>query len=162
NYHDVTERRHAEEAEREQRVLAQALRDTAAALNSTLDFDTVLDQILENASRVVPHDASTIMLIEDNYARVVRSRGYGQDNAALIISLRMPLAETRNLCEMAETGRPLVIADTRAYPGWRQTPVTAQQRATVGAPILNKGKVIGFISLDSFTPNAFSAQDAER
>src|SRR5690606_39231014 len=39
------------ESEREHRVLAEALRDSAAALNSTLDLNEVLDRILTNAAR---------------------------------------------------------------------------------------------------------------
>src|SRR3972149_6683033 len=72
---DVTDRRHAEEAEREQRTLAEALRDTAAVLNSTLDYDELLDHILANVGRVVAHDAALIMLVEGGIARPARSRG---------------------------------------------------------------------------------------
>ena len=39
---DITARKRAEAAEREQRTLAEALRDTAAALSSTLRFEEVL------------------------------------------------------------------------------------------------------------------------
>jgi PAS domain S-box-containing protein len=62
---DITERRRIEEAEREQRILAESLRDTAAALNSALVQDQVLDNILTNVSRVVIHDAATIMMVND-------------------------------------------------------------------------------------------------
>ncbi len=43
---DITERKLAQEAEREQRRLAEALRDSAAALTSSLSPDEVLDQII--------------------------------------------------------------------------------------------------------------------
>src|SRR3990172_353026 len=45
---EIAERKRAEEAEREQHALTEALRDTAAALNSTLNLDEVLDRILTN------------------------------------------------------------------------------------------------------------------
>ncbi|MCZ7543966.1 MAG: hypothetical protein M5R40_10705 [Anaerolineae bacterium] len=45
-------------------MLAEALRDTAAALNATLDFNEVIERILTNVGRVVPHDAANVMLIE--------------------------------------------------------------------------------------------------
>ncbi len=162
NFHDVTQRKRAEDAEREQRNLAEALRDTAAALNSTLDFDTVLDQILLNAHRVVPHDASTILMLEDDSARVVRSRGYEAAGSEKILAVRLKLADTPSLLEMAATGKPLLVPDTRTYPGWRETPVTWEQRSAISAPILGKGKLLGFISLDSFTPNVFHPNDTER
>ena len=40
---DVTERRTAAEAERQQMLLVEVLRDTSAALNSTIDLDEVFD-----------------------------------------------------------------------------------------------------------------------
>ena len=59
-----------------QRALAEALAATAAALTSTLSFDDVLDRILIEVGRVVPHDAARIILVEGGLVRVVRSRGY--------------------------------------------------------------------------------------
>ncbi|MCX6035289.1 MAG: hypothetical protein NTV38_09990, partial [Chloroflexi bacterium] len=41
---DITERHLMEQAEHEQRVLAEALRDTAAALNSSRTIDDLLDR----------------------------------------------------------------------------------------------------------------------
>jgi PAS domain S-box-containing protein len=72
---EIEERKQAEAAEREQRTLAEALRDTIAVLNSTLELEEVLDRILDNVGQVVPHDAAAITLLEKGVARVVRSRG---------------------------------------------------------------------------------------
>ena len=74
----ISERERAQQAEREQRLLFEALGDTAAALNETLDLDTVLDRILIHAGRVVPpHENASIMLIEDEiYVRTLRVRDY--------------------------------------------------------------------------------------
>ncbi len=69
-------RKRTEAAERDQRQLAEALRDTAAAINSTLELDTMLDRLLVQVERVIPYDASTIMLIEDGYANVARFRNW--------------------------------------------------------------------------------------
>ncbi|MBZ0304662.1 MAG: response regulator, partial [Anaerolineae bacterium] len=52
------------EAERDQRAFADALRDIATALNTSLELEEVLNRILQNVQRVVPHDASNIMLIK--------------------------------------------------------------------------------------------------
>ncbi len=64
---DVTEQRKAHEAEREQRMLAEVLTHTAEVLTSSLEFDQILQRILENVGQVVPHDAANIALIEGNY-----------------------------------------------------------------------------------------------
>jgi hypothetical protein len=66
-----------QEAERDQRVMADALRDVAASLTGTLDRDEVLDRILDNLIRVVPHDAANIMQASDTgWTQVVKHRGY--------------------------------------------------------------------------------------
>jgi GAF domain-containing protein len=169
------ETRRSEAAEREQRALAEALRDTAAALSSTLSFDEVLDRILANVGRVVPHDAATMMLIEpfdsrsgfgsraEGVARVVRCRGHAERGVeAAVMALRFPLATTRNLRYMAETGLSSVILDTETHPGWVGIPELRWIRSYVGAPIRIKGQVIGFLNLDSTTPGFFTLDHAKR
>ena len=162
-FEDITERKRVEEAEREQRSLAEALRDTAAALASTLSFDEVLDRILVEVSRVVPHDAARILLVEEGVARTVLSRGYAeQEPEALSQMLHAPVDTLVNLRAMAATCRPLAIPDTRSYPGWLDWPQTRWVRSNASAPIKIKEQVIGFLGLDSAQPGFFSQAHAER
>jgi GAF domain-containing protein len=156
-------RQRAEAAEREQRALAEALRDTAAVLNSTLDLDEVLDRILADVGHVVPHDSANILLIENGEARVVRNRDLqGQFSAADMLDVHYPVAEVSNLRYMLETGQPAIIPDVEDYPGWVSRPQTRKIRSLVGAPILIKGNVIGFITLDHFQPGFYKPAHAER
>ena len=169
SYIDVTDRLQAEAAEREQREMAEALRDTAAAMNSTLDFNEVLDRILANIDRVVPTDTANIMLLEDSpdgkIARVVRRRGYERISIELdqgVRVLRFLVRDVANLRNMLETGQPHIIYDTRADPDWVDLPGTRWQRSSLGMPILLHDKAVGFIHLDSGQPNFFNDQHAER
>jgi PAS domain S-box-containing protein len=160
---NITGRLRAEVAEREQRVLAEALCDTAAALSGTLELDELLDRILLNLGRVVPHDAANIMLVEEGVARVVRCTGYAERGVEVdLLAERFPLAETRNLRHIAETGEPLAIPDVDQYEGWVRSPGIDWARAYVGAPIILEDEVIGFLSLDSATPGFFNAGHAGR
>ncbi|MCX6032849.1 MAG: GAF domain-containing protein [Chloroflexi bacterium] len=150
------------EAEREQRAQAEALRDTAAALAGALSFDEALGQILEQADRVVPHDAATIMVIENGIAQVVRSRGFverGLPDPTRVVCFQ--LADTPNLREIIETGRPLAIFDTRRYASWVDLPETHWIGSHIGVPISSQGRVIGILNLDSATPGFFTAAHAE-
>ncbi len=149
------------DAEREQRELAEALRDAAAALSGTLDFDELLDCILENVGRVVPHDLATIMLIENDLARVVRSRHPDATDFRALEDV-LVVAETVNLKQMLETGKPLVIDDVNEFPGWVHTPQTLWIRAHLGTLIRVKGQVIGFLNVDSATPGFFNATHLAR
>ena len=160
---DLTERNRAEAAEREQRALAEALRDTAEMLSSTLEYGVVLDYILEAVGRVVPHDAATIMLLDGGIAHVVRLQGYEKQGFHdEIRGIRLPVAETTNLRQMHETRQPVVVTDTHTYPGWKRLESTEWLRSSVGAPISIYGEVIGFICLDAQTPAFFTPIHAER
>ncbi|HLF26939.1 MAG TPA: PAS domain S-box protein [Anaerolineae bacterium] len=151
------------EAERAHRALAEALRDTAAALNGTLHFDEVLDRILTNIGQVVPHDAANIMLIESDTARIARAHGYAERGTnEWILSVQLPLTRTPSLTYMMETGGTLVIADTQAHPDWLRWPEVTWIRSYVGAPIAIKGKVVGFLNLDSTMPGFFTPAHAGR
>jgi PAS domain S-box-containing protein len=160
---DITDRTRAEAAEHEQRVLAEALRDTVAAVNSTLNLDTVLDHILENVGRVVPHDAANIMLLDGDQAYVARARGYAERGLnEWIMSLRTPVNDLFSLNRLSNSGQTVLIADTRTSPDWVDLPQTAWVRSYVGAPIQIQGEVRGFLHLDSAVPNFFTPTHAER
>jgi GAF domain-containing protein len=156
-------RQRIEAAEREQRALAEALRDTAAVLNSTLDLDEVLDRILADVGHVVPHDSANIMLIEAGVARVVRTRDlHGRFPEGTMLAVRYAVNEVANLRYMLEHGQPAIIVNVKHYPGWVQRAETAWIASSVGAPIKIKGQVIGFITLDSSIPGFFVVSHAER
>jgi PAS domain S-box-containing protein len=150
-------------AEHEQRTLAEALRDTAAAVNSTLDFDTVLDRILTTVERIAPHDMATILLIEGNVARVRRSYSRTEigklENAE---AFELQVETTANLRQMVETGQPVIIEHTDAYPGWLSFPEIAWIRSHAGTPIRHNQQVIGFLTLDSHQPGFYHPDLADR
>ncbi|MBN1429068.1 MAG: PAS domain S-box protein [Anaerolineae bacterium] len=161
--HDITERVRAEQAEREQRVLAEALRDTTAAVNSTLELDQVLDLILANAGQVVPHDASTIMMVDAGIARVVGHRGYSERGTAEVaLAVRFDIAETTTLRTMSESRQPLIISDVQECADWIALGMNDWVRSYAGAPIILDGDAIGFINLDSSQPSFYTPIHAER
>ncbi len=163
---DLSDRDRAEVAEREQQVLADVLRDSAATLSSTLNLDDVLDNILNNIGQVVPHDAASIMLLEGDIARIVRTRGYskhgGKQAASVVNSLEFNLQDSSNLREIVTTSQPVIISDVLDYSDWQVVDATAWIRSYAGMPILSDGEVIGLLNLDSAAPNFFTAAHAER
>ncbi len=160
---EIHERQQAEVAQRDQRILAEALRDTAAAINSTLDLDEVLDHILGYVTRTLPYDIANISLIEDGNIYVVRHRGYAEHGLGEeTTSVRWAVDSTPTFRKMVETGRPDVVADTLTQPDWIRVPATDWIRSFVGAPIRVEGQVIGFLNLDSNVPNAFTPADGDK
>ncbi|MFN2244324.1 MAG: GAF domain-containing protein, partial [Anaerolineae bacterium] len=148
------------EAEREQRELAEALRQATAAVSSTLDLEQILDLILEQVARVIPNDAIRIMLVEDDAARVVRARGYDcleQGERELV--LRM--AGSPVLRHIAQTGESVIISDTAQDSAWIREPMMAWIRSYAVAPIHVLDEVVGFLCLDSAQPGFFTQAHAD-
>jgi signal transduction histidine kinase len=161
---DVTEHARAAAAEAEQRALAEALRDSAAALNSTLDFDEVLTRILENTARVMPHDTVDIMRVDRGVARIVRGRGFERFGLeeTQVLDLEFPLDRFPNLRLLAETHQPRVTADTRTDPLWVEVAGLEWVRSHVGSPIVSRDRLIGVLNLSSATQAFYTPQDAPR
>ncbi len=162
---EIAERKRAEAAEREQRILAEALRDTATALNSTLDFDKVLEQILKNVERVVPLDTANICLI-DNRGVMNFVRFYGYSERGLpeepYTSENFTLDKAHNLRMIYETGEPMIIPDTQNDPDWIRVPSTSWIRSYAGMPIRVRGKVVGFLNLNSAAPGFYNEDHVQR
>ena len=158
---DITERKRMQEAEQKQRMIAETLRDTAAVISGTLQFDEVLDRILTNMGNVVPHDAANIMLADKGLARIERSIGYLYDwEEESRQASRFPIEDIPTLKHMVETGLPLAIPDTHDSDLWVHLPHSEWMRSYAGAPIKVKGKTIGFLNLNSATPGFFTPTEA--
>jgi PAS domain S-box-containing protein len=154
----ISERAQAEQAEREQRVLAEALGEITAMLNSSLDLEEVLDRILTHVGRVVPFDAGTILMIEGDFVEVTHAQGYDQ----AILGLKLPLKQTPNLLRILETGRPSLIEDTHTSDIWIPGPETSWIRSSLGVAIHAGEQVIGFLSLERDRAYAFTPEHIER
>ncbi|MBI5302773.1 MAG: PAS domain S-box protein [Chloroflexi bacterium] len=150
------------QSEREQREMAQALSEIGAVLSATLNSETVLDGILDQIARVVPHDATNIMLIEDGAARIVRMRGYEQFGAIKPSQLEFDLDQGSFFKEMLQTGHPAIVADTHTLPNWTGLSEMPWARATASAPIRVRDETLGFLNVDSATLDFFTPTKVER
>jgi diguanylate cyclase (GGDEF)-like protein/PAS domain S-box-containing protein len=161
---DVTERVKARQAEHEQRVLAEALRDTALAINQCLDLPGVQERILANIGSVVQHDSASIILMgEGGGVEIAHAVGYTRSQLrALERSLRRPLDDLPHLRKMVETGQPAILPDTRQDALWTLRGELPWLQGFAGAPIIIKGQPAGFICLESTAPGLFHPGQSER
>jgi len=156
-------------AEREQRQLAEALRQAGLALSESLDLDTVLDRLLDELQRVIPYDSANVMMVEHDVqqqpirAYLTHLRGYeqfGEETARAAEAVVFEIATTPNLQRMIETGQPLIIPDTTSYAGWIHIEAASHVRSWAGAPIIVHGQVIAFFSLDKTEPYFYRQEHA--
>lgn len=161
--------------EREQRVLAETLRWAGTVmLNKTINYDEVLDQIVEQVGRVTPHDAACILLIEDGSARVARWRGYRQFGTEdAIAAATFNIATVTGLKQVYHTRRALAVPYaepddewvTQSGQEWVKSYVTIPVGTTAFdtyGPVWDIQKLICFLHVDSATPGFFTQIDAER
>ena len=163
--HDITQRKRLQMVELEQRRLAEALADSAAVINSSLQLDEVLERILENVGKVVPHDAADISLADEHgRVRFVRTRGYDRYGTEdELMELKFDLKDIPNMRRMAESGQPCIIPDVLSDPDWvKGLHGDFWIRSYLGAPIISRGKLLGFLNLDAETPNFFKPEQMER
>ncbi len=159
-YMDITDRKQLEVAEQAQREFAEALRDIAALLTSTLDLNEVLDRILASLHRVVPHDTAAITMLEEDHVWVARKNEDDSDDIMAERQLQVEYAAL--LRQMLETHRPLLVADLQDETPASDTARQANVRAYVGAPIQLQRQIIGFINVFSTQRQFFNEIHAER
>ena len=151
------------QAERRQRLFAEALVEAAVAVNSTLDLDKVLDLILEQAERVIGGDTFNIMLVERSKARLARHRGYERLGLeALLPQDAMPVSEYPLFRRMQESDEPVVVSDTAADLNWVLPDRQEWRRSYVAAPIRVGSETVGFLNVNGSRPGQLGEVDGRR
>lgn len=146
-------------AEREQRRLAETLRNLSNALNSTLELREVLGRLLECLAQIVPYDSATVVMIEDGMFQVVA--GIGHPDTRQVRRVRLPVADDALFSEISRTRRPIVLEDAQRDHRFHGHGSTGYVRGWIGVPLLMGDEVIGMLTVDSKTPGAYSQHDAE-
>lgn len=157
---EIVERQRAETTAHQQRQLAEALREVGIALSATLDFDELLDCLLEQMARVLPYDTANVMLVENGDVRIVCTRGYGQH--LMQFPARFAVAEIPTLQHMAATPQPLIIPDTAVHPIWVKAEASPHVRSWAGTPIVVHRRVVAFLALNNSKPHFYQPEDASR
>ncbi|HID62550.1 MAG TPA: GAF domain-containing protein, partial [Anaerolineae bacterium] len=146
------------EEEQAQRRLADNLLEITRTVGSTLDLEEVLNLILEQLGQVVDYDSTAILLVEGDELRATALRGFKDEEKK---QFTFPWKEMEHLRHPLETKEPLVIADTRQQPSWRDELGTTHIRSWIGVPLVSKGKAIGLLTIDSAKLNHFSQREAQ-
>jgi signal transduction histidine kinase len=164
SWQDISLTKSLQAAHEEEEAFSQALRHTADLLNSSLEPDQVLQQMLQAVKLVVPHDFANIMLIDDERqtARILYHQGYPEALAQAQFKKPLSLQEASSLYQLMTSNTPLLVPDTARYSQWQLKSIVYLVRSYVGVPIRFDDQVIGFLNLDSQTPDSFTPLQAER
>lgn len=146
------------QAESNRRREAETLIEAISALSTSLELERVLEIILDSLEKVVPFDSASIFLLEGDHLRIMLARGL--PNADEIISQTFP-ADDPLFSETLRNGHLLILEDASQDPRFRQWGGTSYVRGWMAVPLIARGEVIGYITLDSRKPAAYSKEQAK-
>lgn len=139
-----------------------------------LNYDEVLDHIIEQVSRVISLDAACILLIEGDTARVARWRGYGLfGRESGIASARFKISSIPSLLTVLETGEAEVVGEVELIDAWVNQSGQSWVKTYVNVPIgasapvaqkqsaTKKRKVVGYLHVASASAGSYNGVEIE-
>jgi signal transduction histidine kinase len=154
------------EAEQQRQRIAATLMDVGQVVGSTLDYKEVLERILEQMERVVEYDNAVILLPTDDDATA--SLTHRQSGRMTVRASSGHASFERGTEIMVQPGslmaraiasrQPMVASNLQDYAD--QSLVGVSGRSWIGVPMLAQERVIGLISVGSFTPNTYTDDHA--
>ncbi len=145
------------QSEQRRREEAENLRVAATAITSTLEPGQVLETILVALQQVVPYDSAAIFQLEGEQVRVTAAKGF-LENETLIN--RLFPANNQLFLDVKKNSRALILEDNRDSPYFEKWAAAETVRAWMGVPLIARGQVIGYITMDSVVIGAFGEKDA--
>lgn len=145
-------------AEQEQRELAEIMRRATEELTSALALEDVLDNILVQLDQVVGSNSSCIFLFKEEKQLAVAGRGFADNDE--VVGREYPLDDALTI-EIRETKAPITIRDTTTdyrMKGWGDT---SEVRSWMGVPMIIRGELIGYITLDSHQTGTYAEAEAK-
>lgn len=145
------------ELEQKRRKNAEIVRQATTILTNLLDLPSLHEAILEWLHKITPYDSASILELEGDRIRITAAKGLANPEKALDQSF----SSSNILCKtISDTSEPLIIEDCNNDPRFEKWGGTNNVRGWMGVPMISRGQVIGYITLDSYTPNVFTQNDA--
>ncbi len=165
---DITIQKQAIEAERDQRFLAELLRDTASDMERIFKFEEVLDHILTNIGKLVLLDDAHLVVLNPSDQSIYCCRRQGAYSAE--VAVENPMAESdpirkcseKLLDQMTNNPYPTLITDERLLESCQACPQRRLARSSITMPIFIRGQLSGMAVIDSQSPDYFSDKHIER
>ncbi len=148
------------EAEHIARERAEALRDAARIISSSLSLHDVFQAVLDQLSRVLQFDTGNVMLVEGKELVIKAWRGYEAFlNPADIQAIRFDMDEDFSVADIVHTRQPVTLANAQKDPRWKTVPTSQHINSWLGVPINIRDQCIGIVNLDRISSLGFSEDE---
>ena len=145
------------ELEQKRRKDAEIVRQAATVLTTMLDLPSLHEAILEWLFKITPYDSASILELEGDCIHITAARGLPNPEKAM----GQTFPANNILCRiMSETYEPLIIEDCEKDVRFENWGDIKNIHGWMGVPMLSRGQVIGYITLDSLAPGAFTQNEA--
>lgn len=147
--------------EREQRLIAESLREIGAVLDSTLEMDSLLDLLIEQVGRLIPYSIAFLYLVENNTPALVRKRicdTVPNDKVEALDKISIHLENSPYFYHLLESYEPMILPFIEPAFDWVESSLSLG--SWISAPIIAKNKIIACFSLISLQPNLYTTHHA--
>jgi len=137
------------------------LREIAQALSAAWDVDTTLDLIARKTAQVMRVDSCSIYLLEPEGDMLWLRASTGLARQALGST---GLKRGEGLTGWAaQHGEPVAATEAQADPRFKRLPATREDNllSLLAMPLMNRGRVIGAMNVQTRELHAFSAEEIE-
>lgn len=148
------------EREKQRRHLADTLRSVAEDISSQLEFDDLLNIVLQKLASVVEFDSANVQLLQENQLVIIG--GHSAEGSQKIIGLSFPMSGNNPNRLVVETQEPFIVKDVHVqYPASFSGSLHSRIRSWLGVPLTYGTNVLGLIALDKYEADFFTREDAE-
>jgi GAF domain-containing protein len=126
------------------------------ALTQNLRMDAVLDTLLQTLSHIVPYDAASVILTEENERLFVAREAPPASANRPVVTLEV--GDNALLQRVLVLKKGLHLADTREESEWREHKALAGVRSWIAVPLVASDTVLGLFSIGSKLPRVFTTE----
>ncbi|MBN1453051.1 MAG: GAF domain-containing protein [Anaerolineales bacterium] len=141
------------EAEQRRHRESETLRQAALAINTSLELESVLETLLLVMKQVIPYDSASVLLQEGDELRLAATQGFL--TSELLVDLKFP-AHDKLYEEIKKNKQPLILEDAQKDERFKKWGAAQETRGWMGIPLVERGNVIGCITIDNYQPNAYN------
>ena len=147
-------RKQADEARAE----AEALHKAALTLTQDLRMDAVLDTLLQTLFQIVPYDAASVILTEDESRERLFVAREAPPSPPECTVVTFETGENRLLQRVLFLKKAIHVVDTREEIEWRENKAFGNVRTWIVVPLVVSDNVLGLLSIGKTEPRAFTTE----